>query len=78
MSVDFPTPEEPSNASVRPGASHGARASMPSPQRALSVITAALDEIDSTSDLAAAGSGWRSVLFCTMTGSAPLYNVTAR
>ena len=78
ISVDFPTPDEPRSASVRPGTSHRASASRLSSRAALSATTGAPLAIDSTSARAPAGSTCRSDLLRTTTGCAPLSHASAR
>ncbi len=70
--VDFPTPEEPSNAMERPGARNAKMASSLSSVRVLAATTGAPAATASASARQAARSGQISALFNTTTGDAPL------
>ena len=76
--VDFPTPEEPRSATVRPGWSHGARPARSASARALSATTGAPGARAATSARTVSGSVWRSALLSTTTGCAPLSHAVAR
>ena len=77
-SVDLPTPDEPMNATVRPGSISDRTAPTPRPSTAEAVMIRTPTAIRSTSAMLSAASSARSAFERTMTGSAPLSQATAR
>ena len=80
MSVDLPTPDEPSSTTVRPGPRYGVSSSRPSRVNALTVWTGTPKAIASTAAIRSPRSsiGQRSALFRMIAGSAPLSQAVAR
>ena len=78
MSVDLPTPDEPTSTDVLRGTSRSRTASSPSPSRALVVSTVAPSASASTRARTASGSADRSLLFSSTIGVAPLSQTVTR
>src|SRR5438093_1939604 len=78
-SVDLPTPDEPTKATVRPGPIRALTSSTPRPSTELTTMTAAPAATRVTSARAAptSTSVWRSALVSSTTGSAPLSQAIA-
>ena len=70
-SVDFPTPDDPSNTIVFPGERSASNASIPCPVRALNAITGTPIATRSVYAIRAATSSHSSALFNTITGRTP-------
>ena len=76
-SVDFPTPEEPRKATVRPGAHQGASATRAAASRASRATTRTSGEMLSAAATTVAMSSQRSGFVTTITASAPASSVSA-
>ena len=78
MIDDLPVPDDPSSATVRPGARYASSWSIPVGWAQLVACTGTRGAMARMAFTASSGAGQRSVLFSTTTGAAPLSAAATR